>query len=412
MTVGNTNYIAQVILSSATQVLPSDYYFLDELHILVLSDGRGTLVLGTDYSINLPPEEGEEGEIVMITGVIGETITHINCPPCTQLIDFVENDRFPAALQEKGLDKLTMIVCKIRGEMDSRFLQYPIDEINTSPFLPIKKDRTGAETVLFGFDPITGAPIGVSPGSLNLNLLLLTASDLGGATPSNVNGATQQAIKCYIDLADAALKAEIDAIEVALCLNANGTWDATIFAGTDFLAAAVSLCTALIALDVQIKTNKDDIVVIAACCAANAAKFAAGVVQRETDQPTPSAAPLIFAQPGTSLGTVNLVLPAGRKWTYVDIFASLDMSSSALFAFGQLVVNGGVLPAGSFETNRNQDNIWANTNSDDTRAQDVILKYIPTAPLTNQAVSPFFRGNASEVIVNRTLFGIGYHEAV
>jgi len=52
---------------------------------------------------------------------------------------------------------------------------------------------------------------------------------------------------------------ELDEVEGALCLNPNGTWDDSVYSGSNFLAGATSLCTALNVLDAKDKELEDEL---------------------------------------------------------------------------------------------------------------------------------------------------------
>lgn len=265
MSVPNENTEIQFTLTSTGQTLATNFTFLEEDDLQVFSGTTSTnpvaLVKNSDYTVTLPLQLGQNGSITMTPGTIGEVITITRCPPCTQLTVFVENDRFPAKVQERTHDKAYMLACKAIDSIfgpNARAIRYPLTEFGTNNVVPIKDDRTagGAGTV-FGWKGTDGAPDVLSKGSLNLVLTLSNDSAMGGASPDPVNGSTQRAIKIYIDANDTLLQTEIDAIEAAVGLNTDGTYISHV--GTNYIDGATTFMAVDALLDAQIKVNEDAI---------------------------------------------------------------------------------------------------------------------------------------------------------
>jgi len=250
MTVANENSVIQYTLTSGTQNLPTNYYFLLAADLKVKKTVAGvetTLVLNSDYSVNLPLVDAGNGSIDMITGTIGDIVTVENCPPRTQATDYVENDRFPADSTERALDKLTMLINKIatalfgNGAVLSRFIQYPSTELTTNAVTPSQADRMalGAGT-LAAFKGSDGAIDSISKGSVGVGLTLSTDTALGGGSPDAVNGVTQLAVKTYIDTNDATVQAELDATQAGVGgIGTDGNY--VVKSGTNYIDGNASL---------------------------------------------------------------------------------------------------------------------------------------------------------------------------
>jgi hypothetical protein len=251
MTVPNENNEVQVVLTSATQNIPTTFYFLESDNLTVKETDQSTtpvittLTEGTHYTVNLPATVGGVGSIDMIGATIGDTITIIRCLDATQLVDYVDNDAFPAEVHEKALDRLTMLIGKIWSALfgtNKRFLQYPPTELGTDPTVPILSDRTaGGAGTIFGWKGTDGTPEPISKGTLTNPLTLSNASDLGGASPSAVNGATQAAIRNNLDtvIAGAGLTAITGAYPTP--------------SGTNFLDSTTDIMDALDTLDEKVQ---------------------------------------------------------------------------------------------------------------------------------------------------------------
>jgi hypothetical protein len=209
MTTPNDNNEVQVVLTSATEVIPTTFYFLegasttggeltvkrtDQATVPVIT----TLTEGTHYTVTLPATVGGNGSVTMVGATIGDTITVVRCPDYTQLVDYVANDAFPAEVHEKALDRLLMQIIKVWSALfgtNKRFLHYPDTEFGTPTVLPPKADRVAAGLgTIFGFKSTDGSPEPIAKGTLGSTLTLSNATDLGRPSSSTSNGSTQAAI--------------------------------------------------------------------------------------------------------------------------------------------------------------------------------------------------------------------------
>jgi len=268
MTVANENSVIQYTLTSGTQNLPTNFYFLEASHLTVTKTVSGVdsvLVLNSDYSVNLPVVDAGNGSIDMITGTIGDVVTIENCPPSIQDTDYVENDRFPADVTERNFDKVMMLYNKLKsalfgkGSISSRFLQYPSTELSTNAITPILSDRqAGGNGTLAAFKGSDGAIDAISKGSVGVSLTLSNDSALGGGSPDAVNGVTQAAVKTYVDAADSAIQTELDDTQAGVGgLDASGNY--VVKSGTNYLDGNADLNEDITDLDTQVKTNADNV---------------------------------------------------------------------------------------------------------------------------------------------------------
>lgn len=146
---------AAYTLSSTTETLPVPFYFLENSHLRVIKtvDGVDTqLFIGTHFTATGAGVLAGGSITLTGTGVaVGNTITIKRLVPLTQLVDYVNNSRFPADTHEKALDKLTMI-CQWLGDEVLRSLRFQEGE---APILPLSlNDRKGKGLM---FDATTGA---------------------------------------------------------------------------------------------------------------------------------------------------------------------------------------------------------------------------------------------------------------
>lgn len=118
----------QIVVSTATDIISFPYPFIDAADLLVVSDGRGTLVKDTDYTV---AGEGDEagGTVTLIDGVPTENITIVRSTEISQLLQLLENGPFPSTSIEASLDKVTKILQDLAEEV-ARCLKMPVGETN------------------------------------------------------------------------------------------------------------------------------------------------------------------------------------------------------------------------------------------------------------------------------------------
>ena len=132
MTIQNEVYREDYSGNGSATSFPVSFYFFDDAHLKVLLLSAAGVeteqVLNTDYTV-LGAGNPAGGSVEMVVPpATGETLTIIRNVPFTQLLDYVENDNFPAQSHENGLDKLTMIVQQQQEEIDRTFRVAPAYE--------------------------------------------------------------------------------------------------------------------------------------------------------------------------------------------------------------------------------------------------------------------------------------------
>lgn len=153
--VSSENNSVNYTLSDAFQTLaiPFPFQANNTIYVYKGADGAITLTQGVDYSIL--GAGLESGGSITLTGTAtdaGDFLTILRDVPITQLTDYIANDRFPAEVHERALDKLTMIAQQHERELQGAF-RIPAYEGTVSPIT--RAQRAGK---LFNFDD-TGAPI-------------------------------------------------------------------------------------------------------------------------------------------------------------------------------------------------------------------------------------------------------------
>ena len=339
MTVLNDNDRIKFTLTATDQTLPTNFTFLLATDLLVTSDTRGTLTIIADYTVTLPASLGANGSITMVAATIGEIITIISNPPCTQLVDYVENARFPAEIHEKALDKLTLLVCRAFGDT-LLSVRYPADEIGLNAILPKVSDRkAGGAGTLLALKGSDGAVEVISKGSLSLTLTLSNDSGLGGASPSAVNGVTQAAVKAYIDAGEVLVPQVAHVLTAGDVVRVDATFK-LVKAKADTIAnsQAVGIVSAVIDVDnLKVKFGGE--------LPLSAHGFAAGplYLSAATAGALTSTAPAIKKQVASVRGANTIIV--------VDMVALSLADQSGLLGNSQLFTSSGTfnVPAGVFQ---------------------------------------------------------------
>ena len=119
---------------------------------------EATLILGSDYTMEQATVGTwlDGGTVVTSTAYItNDRISLTRDVPSTQLLDYVENNPFPAESHEGGLDKLTVIALQLE-EILSRVMTIPkSDPVGIDNELAPLEARLGR---YIQFDPVTGEP--------------------------------------------------------------------------------------------------------------------------------------------------------------------------------------------------------------------------------------------------------------
>lgn len=150
MTISTTNVRIQYAGNDVTTAFAVPFLFFVNSHLVVKStdeDGNDTtLVQGVDYTVS-GAGSPSGGTVTTTTAPVTDSVLTIyRDVPYTQLVDYIQNDSFPAQTHETALDKLTMLCQQIK-DLLARALVYPITEpTTTTSELPTATDR--AEKVL------------------------------------------------------------------------------------------------------------------------------------------------------------------------------------------------------------------------------------------------------------------------
>lgn len=146
----------QYTLAATVQALPITFYFLDNAHVKAIRARAGVsdyvMVLGTDYTLlGAGDEAGGTLTTIATNMLVGDKITIRRDISITQLTNYVYNDKFPAEVHERALDKLTMITQQ-QSEEISRSIQLPETEPSTTNrLLPSQVLRASK---MLGFDAV------------------------------------------------------------------------------------------------------------------------------------------------------------------------------------------------------------------------------------------------------------------
>lgn len=182
MTISDTDPKVTYVGNGSTTAFPVPFQFFgeDEIEVIervIATGAETTKVLSTDYTVT-----GGDGA----TG----TVTALTAPPATvqwvikratdqvQETDYVENDPFPAAAHEAGLDRVVAMVQDMQEELD-RSLKFkvsdPANSLGEMPASPARANKVagydgdGKPTV---FDPQdVSAVVSLATGSLTSRLL-------------------------------------------------------------------------------------------------------------------------------------------------------------------------------------------------------------------------------------------------
>ena len=170
MTVTSENKRNQYTITAAQVIFPYTFRILAKEHLLVVHTtavGVETeLEITTNYTVS---GVGGVGGNVTTCGddspyPTGDTLTIIRDVPLTQLIDYVENDMFPAETHEKGLDKLTMLIQQF-SELHDRMLLLSV--VSTYSELDLPDPVSGQylrwKTDLSGLENVAAGPSGQVP---------------------------------------------------------------------------------------------------------------------------------------------------------------------------------------------------------------------------------------------------------
>ena len=191
MTVQSEDYREDYVGNGATIYFPVGFYFFtdEELQVLLTdTDGVTTeQVLNTDYTVQ---EAGNPngGQITMLVAPPQDYLLAIlRNVPLSQLLDYIENDKFPAQSHENALDKLTMITQQIQEEIDRSFKTgpaYPDVSLELIPE-PLNFLRWNEDATELGNYPTTTTADGLYYNTTDLRLGAIVDGVQAAITPFN-----------------------------------------------------------------------------------------------------------------------------------------------------------------------------------------------------------------------------------
>lgn len=149
MSIATDTAKVQYTLSTAAQALPIPFYFLENAHIQAYKGGETPvlLVLGTDYTlVGAGDEDGGTLTTIADTAAdlgAADVITIRRSIPITQQTNYVYNDKFPAEVHERALDKLTMVAQELKETVDRAIVFHETEVGGAGNKLPTAPNRAG-----------------------------------------------------------------------------------------------------------------------------------------------------------------------------------------------------------------------------------------------------------------------------
>lgn len=116
MTVSSTSSRLEYTGNGVTVAFSVTFQFLTSTDLKVYQ--AGTLkTISTHYTVT--GGNGATGTVTFVTAPANaEDVVIVNDPPMTQTTDYVANDPFPAEAHERALDKLTILIQRLKSQVD------------------------------------------------------------------------------------------------------------------------------------------------------------------------------------------------------------------------------------------------------------------------------------------------------
>lgn len=181
-----------------TVTFPVSFYFLADGDLTVIADGV-TKTITTDYTVTGAGNPAG-GSVTFTSAPASGTgnVVIFRDPDLTQLLDYIENDDFPAESHERGLDKLTMIAQRI-NDLVSRAVR--VSDSAPGTFSPLTPTTDGSLPL-----------IGFTPGGTGIQLYPLSGTP-GDASNIVYNPAGTGAVATTVeDILDAQLMVDYTAL--------------------------------------------------------------------------------------------------------------------------------------------------------------------------------------------------------
>lgn len=123
-----TSWVQYAGNNSAVTPYPVPFLFFENAHLKVIqtsSAGADTVLqLGTDYTVTGAGNPAGGSITTAAAWAAANKITIYRDPPFTQMVDYVNQDAFPAETHESALDKVTMLAQTLKRYYD-RALKFP-----------------------------------------------------------------------------------------------------------------------------------------------------------------------------------------------------------------------------------------------------------------------------------------------
>lgn len=204
MTVSSTtNPRIQYNGNGSTTAFPTGFIFGSSADLVVIKTSTSgvdtTQTINTHYTVT--GGSGSTGTVTMLTApASGEYLTIYRDTALTQLVDYVENDAFPAETHEGALDKLTRIVQEIDYNTTRGVVLSPTSLLDTvelpnpdaGAYLRWNSTEDGLENAnitdvdVYTFPGTTG--VLVQTGTNVATTRTITAGSVGGLTVTNGSG--------------------------------------------------------------------------------------------------------------------------------------------------------------------------------------------------------------------------------
>ena len=115
--VQTTAYAISYTGNGTTTAFSFPYSYASSAHLVVTVDAV-TKTLGTDYTVS-DAGPASTCTVTFTTAPAASTVVLITrVTALTQLVDYVDNDNFPAETHEKAIDKLTLAIQELNGDVD------------------------------------------------------------------------------------------------------------------------------------------------------------------------------------------------------------------------------------------------------------------------------------------------------
>lgn len=173
-----TNTVAYLGNAVTTKFSVPFYFLLDSDLVLTTTTGATVVSLGLNIDYTVSGAGSLDGGTVTLSAAPGNTttLTITRIEPLTQLLDYVQDDAFPAESHEKGLDKLTMICQQLSTQINSLMLAGITDATTFSNLgggLGVYKQKVGVQAQLRSLSSPANGTVGLAIASDRIEIDVL-----------------------------------------------------------------------------------------------------------------------------------------------------------------------------------------------------------------------------------------------